>query len=188
MIEILKNIDKEVLLFINGLNSDFFDILMWEISAKWFWVPVIATFLFFMVKDYKRNAWIPILFFIICFTLTDQGSTQFKYFFERYRPSHNFDLQGLLHHVNDYKGGRFGFFSGHAANSFGLFVLTSLFIRRKYYTYTILFWAIIVSYSRMYLGVHYPSDILAGMIWGLSMGFLLYKIYEKLIKHKIEKH
>lgn len=187
MIEFLKNIDREILLFFNGIGAnEVTDVMMWNISAHWFWVPVMLTALYYIIKDYKKKAWIPIIFVIICFTLTDQGSTQFKYFFERYRPSHNLELQGLLHHVNNYKGGLYGFFSGHAASSFGLFAITSYFIKRKHYTYIVLFWAIIVSYSRIYLGVHYPSDSVVGLIWGLSSAFVLFSIYKKFILPRID--
>lgn len=177
MIERLENIDREIFLFFNGINSELFDFLMWHITARWFWIPVIVVFILFIIKDHGKKAWLPLIIFVICFALTDQGSYQMKHFVQRYRPTHNIELEGLVHIVNEYRGGLYGFFSGHTASSFGLFALTSLLVKRKPYTYAILFWAVIVSYSRIYLGVHYPSDIVAGLIWGLFVALIMYKLY-----------
>jgi undecaprenyl-diphosphatase len=187
MIELLKNIDKDIFVFLNSQNSGFIDPIMKEISAHWFWIPVIITFFWFLYKDYGKKIWLPILAFALCFVLTDQGSSFFKDLVQRFRPTHNLALQDIVHTVDGYRGGLYGFFSGHAANSFGLFVLSSLILKRKTYTYIVLFWAVIVTYSRIYLGVHYPSDIIAGIIWGCSCGYLCYKVMYMLDLKYISK-
>ncbi len=188
MLDFLKNIDQQLFIFLNSLNSSFFDTIMKEISAHWFWAPVILCFFYFAFKDYGRKIWLPLLAFTVCFVLTDQGSGFFKDFFQRYRPSHNVELFNIVHIVDDYRGGMYGFFSAHAANSFGLFVLSSLIVRRKAYTYIVLFWAVVVTYSRIYLGVHYPSDILAGIIWGSAAGYLCYKLMDLICQRFCPQH
>jgi undecaprenyl-diphosphatase len=182
MIEILENIDRQLFLFLNGLNAPVIDNLMWHISAHWFWIPIILLFFYYSIKDYKARAWLPILVLVLCFTFTDQASNFFKHFFQRYRPSHNIEIEGLIHHIREYKGGLYGFFSGHTSNSFGLMVLTSRIVARKNYTIIVIIWAVIVSYSRIYLGVHYPSDIFVGAVWGIASGFLFYYIFYLLKK------
>lgn len=98
----------------------------------------------------------------------------------RYRPSHNFDLQGLVHLVNGYSGGLFGFVSSHAANSFGIAIFTALFLKNKWYWIFILLWAVLVSYSRIYLGVHYPADIIGGMVLGCFWAVIIFLTTTKI--------
>jgi undecaprenyl-diphosphatase len=100
--------------------------------------------------------------------------------YKRYRPSHNLELAQKVHVVNDYRGGQYGFFSGHATSSFGLALITLLFVKRKLYTYIIIAWAVLVSYSRIYLGVHFPSDIFIGVLVGLSVAFLVWKTMKSI--------
>jgi undecaprenyl-diphosphatase len=176
----LENIDRDLFLFLNGLNSDWIDPFMKIFSAHWFWIPIIGLFIFLAVKKFKKQFWIPIVFLVICFSLTDQTATQTKQAVKRYRPSHNVEIADKVHIVDNYRGGQFGFFSGHAANSFGLAVLTLLFIRKRNYTIFILIWASIVAYSRVYVGVHYPSDVFVGAIVGSAIAFLVYHLHKKI--------
>ena len=99
--------------------------------------------------------------------LCDQFSSSVcKPFFERYRPARDPDFSSMVTIVNGYRGGMFGFFSSHAANAAGIVVYTALIFRNKLYAATAVLWALLTCYSRMYLGVHYPGDILAGLLWG----------------------
>ena len=180
MIEFLENIDHKLLLLLNGLHFDCLDPVMFAISSKWFWIPIVIIFFYFIIKKYKKKFWIPLLIAIICFAITDQVSHITKESYKRYRPSHNLELAQKVHVVNDYRGGQYGFFSGHATSSFGLALITLLFVKRKLYTYIIIAWAVLVSYSRIYLGVHFPSDIFIGVLVGLSVAFLVWKTMKSI--------
>ena len=182
MIESLELIDREILLFINGLHTDWLDPIMWAISSNWFWLPMVALFIFMAVKRFGKWCWIPILAATLCFATTDVVSHNVKESVQRYRPTHNLEIEDEVHTVNDYRGGMYGFFSGHAANSFGLALITMLFIRRKWYTITALCWAAIVSYSRMYLAVHYPADIFVGFCFGISVAVAFFIATKAIVK------
>lgn len=180
MINYIKELDKNIFLYFNGYHSPFFDKLMFFVSSSWFWIPIILLIIFLCIKTYKSKFYLPLLIFIFCFTVTDLGSGIIKKSVKRYRPSHNLEIQNEVHTVSGYKGGLYGFFSGHATNSFGLAVLISLFFRRKWITFLSFLWAILVSYSRIYLGVHYPSDILVGIIVGTLIGTFFYLMSTKI--------
>lgn len=190
MIEWLKEIEQTVLLAINGTHSPFLDTLMWWISGKLTWFP-LYIFLFILVyKKYslKHAVWFTV-FGLLAVGFADFTATYlFKYNFMRYRPSHHLILAEKLHYYeikpgDFYKGGQYGFISGHATNAF---VIATMFILQlkskiKYIAPILIFWALLVCYSRMYLGVHYPSDIIGGLFWGTSTAFVFFWIYRKTI-------
>lgn len=179
----LENIDKELFLFLNGINSGGLDPIMYFISSHWFWIPAVIAALWMIIKKYGKKAWLPILIVIITYICTEQVTNIVKHAVERFRPTHNNDISQFVHIVNNYKGGIYGFFSGHASNSFGLALITALLIRNKYYSISIMLWAIIVSYSRIYLGVHYPSDIFAGAMFGVFAASGFYLLW-RFLNHK----
>ena len=176
MIEWLENLDRELFLFFNGLHTDTLDFLMWHISGKWEWIPLYAFLLYLLVKKYGKSVWVILLGVALLVTLADQISVKvFKEGFERWRPCHNLGLKDVVHLVNNKCGGRFGFVSSHAANSFALATFIGMLLNRKT-LYALLLWAAVVSYSRIYLGVHYPSDVVGGALLGMVIATLLYKI------------
>ena len=181
--DFIISLDKELLLYLNGLHSAFFDNFMFNYSKVWVWIAFYVSILFLLVKNYgKQSVWM-ILALILCVTIADQiASGILKEAVGRLRPSRNPDFEGLVHLVNNYTGGRYGFASSHAANSFALAVLSALFLRNKYFTSLVIVWAVINCYSRIYLGVHYPLDILAGAFIGTAASFLLYFIHGKIFK------
>lgn len=185
MIEKLEQIDRTVFLFLNGLHTPFFDKVMWIISGTLTWLPLYIILLFFMIKADKRNWWLIIAAIAITIAAADLVSVHlFKNIFLRYRPSHNLEIQHLVHIVNGYRGGKYGFVSSHAANTFALATFVSFYFNKRWIAVSILLWAAIVSYSRIYLGVHYPSDIDCGGAIGVICGWGGYNLYE-FIRNKI---
>jgi undecaprenyl-diphosphatase len=184
MIEFLNEADTWLFLVLNGLNNDFFDFLMYWISYKYTWVPLYAFFLFLLFRKYKLKALWIMLFVALLITFSDQFSVMCKNHFERLRPCHNEELDFLVHTVKDKCGGRFGFISGHATNSFALAVFLIPFLKSYYRFFPLLLivWASVVAYSRVYLGVHYPGDILAGAFVGSAAGYVFARVYFLIFK------
>ena len=180
--EILKTIDTVLFLYLNGLHNAFFDAIMYWLSNILIWVPMYLLIIFFMVRRYKMRGILMLLFLILAITLCDQtASGLLKNTVQRLRPSHDPALAGLVHLSKAGPGGLYGFASSHAANVFGLatfiwFVFDEKFKLLKYWLF---FWAILVSYSRIYNGVHYPGDVLAGSFIGMAYGYLMAKAYFK---------
>ena len=178
--------DKELLLNLNGSQSLFWDGFMWVATSTIGWVPVAAMLLYIIIKNNKiQEALLTIVMIALVITLADQiASGLCKPFFARFRPTQDPNIMYMVDIVNGYRGGRFGFISSHAANTFAISVFLSLLIKRKSLTFMLLFWAVLNSYSRIYLGVHYPGDILFGTIEGCFIGYLIYLLY-KFIQKKI---
>ena len=184
IVETLKQIDQELFLFLNSLHSETFDGIMVWISGKTTWWPFYLLLLLFLILK-KRLQAIPVIIFIaLAITLADQTSVNlFKEVFERSKPCHEPALEGMVHLVNDRCGGKYGFVSSHAANSFAVAMLLLLVIRKRWFTVTILFWAVIVSYSRIYLGVHYPGDVIGGALLGILCGFIAFILFRLVIRN-----
>lgn len=177
IIQSLNSIDTDIFLFLNGIHSSYFDTFMYTFSGKWIWVPFYAALLYVIIRTWKKDSiWI-ILAMIACIVLADQISSGIiKNLVERPRPSRAEKLEGLVHIVNGYRGGRFGFVSSHAANTFGLAMFCTLLFRRKVTSWIIFLWAVVTAYSRIYLGVHYPFDIVGGALVGTLAALLCYAV------------
>jgi undecaprenyl-diphosphatase len=174
VISFLVNKDTNLFLFLNNFHFPFFDNFMFLFSEKLTWLPLYIATLYVFVRQWKKESLWIILTLVLCIVLADQISSGIlKEFVQRPRPSHEPVLDGLVHIVG-YRGGRYGFVSSHAANSFAFALFTSLFFRRKLYTWIIFLWAAVNCYSRIYLGVHYPLDIAGGILAGLFPTAVLY--------------
>lgn len=173
MIEALRSLDTSLFLAINGAHNTFFDFLMFWASKRLIWVPLYIFFAWLLFKHYGKRSFFLIVMAGLVIVINDQTSVYlFKNVFHRLRPCHEPSLAGMAHIVNDHCGGQYGFISSHAANSFGLAAFLSLLLGKKikYFTVSIVSWALILSYSRVYLGVHYPGDVIIGGIWGAAIG------------------
>ena len=172
MLEAIKTIDENLFLFLNAQHTSFLDQVMWLFSSMLFWGPLYVWFLWLLHNEYPRHYWTVLIAIVLMITASDQLCNLAKDSFMRFRPTHEPHLQDIVHTVNGYRGGMYGFYSGHSANSFSvaLFIITALTKRRKYVIPVALCYATLTAYSRIYLGVHYPGDILTGAFMGALAG------------------
>lgn len=170
--------ERDLFFALNGSDSAFLDGVMWTISERLVWIPLYLFILFlFFYKNSTKTGIILTVFFILVLVVGDQiSSSVFKPFFARFRPTHHPDFASLVDTVKGYRGGRYGFISGHATNSFALSTFISLVYKNKYVTITTMLWAILNSYTRIYLGVHFVSDIVGGILVGTLIGIVLYHL------------
>lgn len=194
MLENLVHIDTEILLAINACHAPWADTLMWIISAKTTWIPLYVLLIALLVWRYRQPApttvkWlqkVPACVVMILTIVAAVGLADFiasgilKDWVARPRPSRVPELEGVLHLVNGYKSGRYGFVSSHAANTMACSLLFSLIRRKKITTISLMLWVAANCYSRMYLGVHYPLDILGGLIVGALVAIGAYVLLRNL--------
>lgn len=181
----LSDIDARLLLIVNGAHSPFFDSVMWCISGRWIWVPFYAVlaYLLFRRMSWKRASICLVTIGLIILAADQTCATLIRPEIGRLRPANlNNPLSSFVHVVNGYRGGRYGFPSCHTANTFALAVFMSLVIRHKWFTVMMFSWAFVVSYSRMYLGVHYFGDLFCGATIGSLFAVLFYYLQNYLFK------
>jgi len=170
----LRSIDNQLLLFFNGLHNSALDFVMYWASNRWVWLPLYAYLFWVLRKNYPKGFLALLLIVAMMITVSDQlSSSVIKNAVMRLRPCHNAALASQLHLVNGYCGGQYGFVSSHASNSFALLSFLFFLLKNKFYGLKIwlLIWAVVVSYSRIYLGAHYPSDVFCGALLGVIVGF-----------------
>ncbi|WP_339701848.1 phosphatase PAP2 family protein [Algoriphagus aquimarinus] len=173
MIEQLKIWDEELFLWLNSFHTDWLDVINFQLSQTYTWLPFYAILIFFIYKVEQKNSWWVIGGVALTILISDQFTSGFmKPFFERLRPCHDERWDGIIHNYLRC-GGLYGFASSHAANTFGLAAFLNLKMKGKLRFLPWLFlWAAVISYTRIYLGVHYPLDILVGAIVGVAAGLI----------------
>lgn len=180
MIEALATFDRSLFLFINSLNATWLNPFMVFLSGQIVWVPLIVLIMWFAFKTLDRTSlWIFLLFIVLVIIASDVSSSYLtKNLVQRLRPCRLAELKPLINRFGQKCGGKFGFVSSHAANSLSILVFSFLALKPKNKVFHLL-WLLplVVSYSRIYLGVHYPGDILGGMIMGAFWAWLLSKIF-----------
>jgi undecaprenyl-diphosphatase len=170
----MVELDRNLFLYLNSLHSPFWDNIMWFMSAKLVWIPLYLFIIYLLWRKYRGKIWLVFIFAVFAIVMADQLSVFIKNSFHRLRPCRDESISNLVHLVGTYCGGKFGFVSSHAANTFALASLTAPMLQKRWYSISIFVWAALVSYSRIYVGVHYPGDVLGGTILGLLIGFGLY--------------
>ena len=176
MIDQLIQWDKALLVALNGSDSDFLDGIMWTITKTSTWIPLFACLFYAIVRNNKwRGTLLLIGMIVLLVTITDQFASGFcKPFFHRLRPAHSPDLASVIDLVRDYRCGSCGFISSHASDTFGVATFFMLLLRSRSATALMFLYACLSSYSRIYLGVHYPLDILCGALWGVLSGVFVH--------------
>lgn len=184
----LERLDQQLFLFLNSLNSPFFDQVMHTISGRLIWVPLYLSIIIYLGIKFKRKFLIILIFIILAATLSDQASVLVKNLVQRLRPCNEPSLKGLVHLVKGECGGLYSFVSSHATNSFDVAFLSLLFIKRRWFSISIIIWALVIGYSRIYLGVHFPGDVICGSILGAFIGWSMYQLYiltdKKILQNK----
>jgi len=179
MLDYIVQLDQSLFLFLNSLHCTFLDPVMVFITGDFAWVPLYVTVVFFFF--WKRNwRWglLALAAVLLAFALTDQLSVHlFKNTIQRIRPCHEADFFGIMRSL-EHCGGQFSFISSHAANTFGFATITSLLLGKKWYSWCIFSWAALVSYSRIYVGKHYPLDIICGALFGILVGYCIWKLFQ----------
>lgn len=177
MLEHLEHLDQQIFLFLNSLHYNWLDPVMYTLSGKLIWVPLYVAILTWIAVKEKKQFFLILVFILLSVLLADRGSVLIKNLVMRPRPCHEPALEGLVYIVNGKCGGMYGFVSSHAANAFNVALISLLFIRKNWFTFFIIIWALVVGYTRIYLGVHYSGDVLCGSIYGALVGWFCYSAY-----------
>lgn len=180
--EKIQSADTEALLVVNGSHNETLDFIMYWASDKFIWIPLYLVLAIFIFRIMGKQI-VPVLIAIaLLITASDQISTRvFKKNFKRLRPCNDPELADKIHRVNDKCGGSYGFVSSHGSNTMALAVFLSLILgrNRKGLIIVLFSWAVFVSLSRVYLGVHYPLDILGGWLLGALLAYVFYRVYRQ---------
>ena len=183
----LLDFDKQLLLWFNGSESVFCDNVIYSITTAYTWIPVYIAILYCIIKggSSKRHIIVILLCYVLCFLLTEGvADVLVKPLVGRLRPTHDPSVRDSIKIVGDAIGnGDFSFFSAHSANTMGIAVFVSLLMRNRVLTFFMVLWSLLNAYSRLYLGVHYPGDVICGLIWGCVSALVAYNVYESRMKH-----
>lgn len=194
MFESLEAIDRSIVLAVNSWNTPFLDQFFWIVSKTAPWIPFYLLILYVVWrKNGLKTMGVFLVMAVLLVALLDSSTTfLFKETIQRYRPSHNLLLENKLHFFvksngDIYRGGQYGFFSSHASNNAGIALLIWFFLRRYYprLKWLLMFCVALIGLSRIYLAVHYLSDVVCGIIWGLLWAFVFWKLYQRFISKKI---
>ena len=179
MFEVVQEWDKALFLLINGGHAPYWDQFMALFTSKEVWIPMYASILYVLIRNFGwRMVVFTTLAFVLVITVADQlSSSVLRPLFERPRPSHNPAFAEVIHLINGRRGGQFGFPSAHAANTAALTTFIILFFKRWRLSLFFVLWTLITCYTRSYVGVHYPGDLLFGLVVGIFSGGVVYLLY-----------
>nr|WP_294858033.1 phosphatase PAP2 family protein [uncultured Fluviicola sp.] len=193
MFEYLESIDRSIVLAVNGWNTPFLDQFFWYVTQTATWIPLYLLLIYFIWKNYGTKTTLLFLGMALLMVAIVDSST--KFFFKdtvmRYRPSHNLLLEKHLHYYMEdghtYLGGKYGFFSSHASNNAAVALLAWFFLYKFYpnLKWILIFCVALIGLSRIYLTMHYLSDVLCGIVWGILWAFVFWKLYQRLSSNKL---
>ncbi len=183
MLEQLIDFDRWLLLAVNGSDSLYFDGVVRTLTTAATWIPLYIALFYLVMKN--NNSMRKILTIVLCAGLcyllagaVDDGIV--KPLVARWRPTHDPVIGWQVDVVDGYRGGRYGFFSAHACNTFSLAVFFSLLVRSRVLTVALVLWSLVNCWTRLYLGVHFPGDILVGVLWGAVVGTAVYFLFMRM--------
>lgn len=179
MVEKILIYERDAFFALNGSDCAFLDRFMWLFTGKVVWLPLAVFILLVLIykKNWRESIFI-LLAIVLVITLCDQFASHLcKPYFTRFRPTHHPDFMNEVKTVFGYRGGKYGFISSHAANAFGFATLMAFIFRNRLFAFTIFLWAVLTAYTRVYLGVHFISDIVPGAISGIFFGYIVYRLY-----------
>lgn len=185
----MEGIDIRFFLYLNGLHTEWLDSVMNVLTETWAWIPLYIVLVYLVFKQYGKHGWWVLLGVAVVILCSDQLSAHVcKPLFHRLRPCFNPEISDLVHHPNGLPGGPYGFVSSHAANAFALATyLTAAFQGKYRWMVWVLFgYALLSSYTRIYIGVHYPGDILAGALLGVLVGLILWRLTKLILKDHLD--
>jgi len=180
MLKELIQLDKSLFLYLNGIGTTTWDGFWLFVTGKWNSIPLYTLLLLLSFKNLGlKKTLILIVAIALLITVTDQMANFFKYGIQRLRPCHDLEVNHLMRLVKSYCGGKFGYFSAHAGNSFAIATFFAILFKKKikYSSILLLLWALLVAYSRIYIGVHFPLDVITGVGLGSFFGWLFHKLY-----------
>ncbi|MFD2033764.1 phosphatase PAP2 family protein [Belliella marina] len=185
MIESLRAWDENLFIYLNGFHIDFLDPIVFQLTQTWPWIPLYLFLIYLIVKKFGKESWWVMISIGLTILFADQFTSGFmKPFFERLRPCHDPMWEGIIHNFGKC-GGSYGFASSHSSNSFGIATIMTLTLSDRYKAVKWLFlWAALFSYTRIYLGVHYPADVLVGAFVGVISAYISFYI-GSFIKSKV---
>lgn len=186
----VRAIDSQLFLFLNGLHAGWLDTVMVSITQMWPWIPLYILLLYAALKHYGKRGWWIVLGVAIVVLCTDQLSSHVcKPLFQRLRPCFNPEIKDLVYLPNGLPGGKYGFVSSHAANTFGVaaFLTAALRKRWRWIGWVLYGWALLSSYSRIYVGVHYPGDVLVGAAIGILIGLMIWFLMKLILKNHLDR-
>ena len=182
----ISTLDTSLTLAINSCHSPFFDNFFYIYTQTWTWIPCILVLLVWMWRKWGVSSLYVVVGIALCVLLSDQiSSSLLKPLVACLRPTHNPEIADLIHIVNGYRGGLYGFVSSHAANAATFVTFTALVFRNRLYTILLSLWAFLTAYSRVYLGVHYVGDVLCGALLGILVGVMVYVVFKKTLYSKL---
>lgn len=173
--EHIIDVDKSIFFYLNGMHSPFWDVVMALFTRTEYWTLLFGVIIYYIIRRYRMKSIMILILIALCILVADQFSGLIKDTVQRLRPTHDPTMQDLVHHVLS-RGGLYGYFSAHAANTFAVATFTSFIFKNRPFNFLIFSWALVVSYSRIYLGVHFPFDVLTGLLFGTALGYGAYRL------------